>query len=583
MKVSSQIIFLLFMTGVCLGQQDIEQKIRLNQLGFYPHASKMAAVVEPSGSEFYIIDKKNKKVFTGMLRPPVPSPFSGKLISIADFSELTTPGVYQLVIPSMGASYSFDIKEHVFDPLERGVIKAYYYMRVSTGLDEKHAGHWKRTAGHPDNRIVVHASAVSPSRPAGTIISSPKGWYDAGDYNKYIVNSGITMGTLLSAYEDFPAYYKQLSLQIPESSNAIPDILDEALWNLRWMMTMQDPEDGGVYHKLTNEAFDKMIMPDKATKPRFVVQKSTAATLDFAATLAQAARIFESFKTNLPGFADSCRAASIRAWAWAQQHPQVLYDQKEMNKQFDPDISTGEYGDRNVSDEFVWAAAELFATTGDEKYLDHIKIQPGDKEVASWSNVRLLATYTLCRFEKQWPSSFHNMGDQLKRQLIEKADMLVKGIPGNVYQTVMGTSSSDFIWGSNAVAANQSVLLVNAYLLTKNASYLDAALTNLDYILGRNGTGYSYVTGFGDKTPRHPHQRLSEADGLADPLPGWLVGGPNPGRQDKCNYPSAVADEAYIDDVCSYASNEIAINWNAPLVYITGAIEFLEEKFKLKH
>src|SRR5690606_16621024 len=155
--------------------------------------------------------------------------------------------------------------------------------------------------GHPDSQVLVHASAASDKRPEGTVISSARGWYDAGDYNKYIVNSGITMGTLLSGYEDFPEYWNSISLNIPESKNQVPDLLDEVLWNLRWMLTMQDPHDGGVYHKLTNSKFDSMVMPHEATNIRYVVQKSTGATLDFAAVMAQSARVYKKFEAQFPG------------------------------------------------------------------------------------------------------------------------------------------------------------------------------------------------------------------------------------------------------------------------------------------
>ena len=160
---------------------------------------------------------------------------------------------------------------------------------------------------------------------------------------------------------------------------ALPDLLNETLWNLRWMLTMQDPNDGGVYHKLTNAAFDKMVMPDKATTPRYVVQKSTAATLDFAAVMAQSARIFKQFPKELPGLADSCLNAANKAWDWAQKNPNVLYNQNAMNQKFSPKITTGDYGDRNVSDEFIWAASELFVTTQNDSYIKTVNIIPDDK------------------------------------------------------------------------------------------------------------------------------------------------------------------------------------------------------------
>jgi endoglucanase len=129
------------------------------------------------------------------------------------------------------------------------------------------------------------------------------------------------------------------------------------------------------------------------------------------------------------------------------------------------------------------------------------------------------------------------------------------------------------------VATNEGILLIQAYRLSNNRKYLDYALSNMDYVLGRNATGYSFVTGYGHKTPMFPHHRLSEADGIADPIPGLIVGGPNPGQQDGCKtYPSRIPDESYTDSVCSYASNEIAINWNAPAAYLAGALEALYNK-----
>src|SRR5690606_10777762 len=149
-------------------------------------------------------------------------------------------------------------------------------------------------------------------------------WYDAGDYNKYIVNSGITMGTLFSLYEDFPAFVADLEVSIPEQGNSIPDLLDETLWNLRWMLKMQDPADGGVYHKLTAADFEGSIIPAEAKAQRYVVQKSTTASLDYSAVMAQAYRIFQKYEKNLPGLADSCLDASVKAWEWAKQNPDLL-------------------------------------------------------------------------------------------------------------------------------------------------------------------------------------------------------------------------------------------------------------------
>ncbi|MDB5111533.1 MAG: endoglucanase, partial [Mucilaginibacter sp.] len=339
------------------------------------------------------------------------------------------------------------------------------------------------------------------------------------------------------------------------------------------------PEDGGVYNKCTNAAFDKMIMPALATQPRYVVQKGTAATLDFAAVMAQGARIFKKFNKQLPGLADSCMAASVKAWKWALINPDLEYNQTAINKVYEPKITTGAYGDKIFTDEWFWAAAELFATTNKAEYYNILSKQSNNAlTVPSWSNVQMLGYYALLHADVLPFTSSKSTVKILKSRLIGFADNLIAHVNNSAFATIMGQSKSDFIWGSNAVAANQGVILVNAYLLTNNKKYIDNALTNLNYLLGLNATGYCFVTGATNKSPMHPHHRPSIADGIADPIPGLLVGGPNPGMQDGMKYPFSEPEVAYIDMDAAYACNEIAINWNAPLVYLANAAEALQAR-----
>ena len=558
-------------------------RIQLNQVGFYPAAPKLVVVTGKTDATQFAVTSPDGRTtfFTGKLSDEKQSAYSSTLTKLADFSAFQNPGKYVVSVNGVGASYPFQIGDAVFSDIAKTVLKGFYFIRSDMPLEAKYAGKWARAAGHPDTAVLVHPSAASESRPAGTVISSPKGWYDAGDYNKYIVNSGITMGTLLSAYEDFPQYFSKLQVAIPESSNALPDILDEALYNLRWMLTMQDPADGGVYHKLTNAAFDGMVMPGVTKLPRYVVQKGTAATLDFAAVAAQAARIFRKYQKQVPGLADSCLKASVAAWQWAQKNPAVIYSQREINPKYDPDITTGEYGDRSFNDEWLWAAAELFATTKAPNYFEVVKERMHDAaQLPTWGNVAMLGYYTLIRLEKTLPPAASETVAAMKSTVLKMADGFL-AIGGNkAFATVMGQSARDYNWGGNSVAANQGILLLRAWLLTNDKKYLNGALSNLDYILGRNATGYSFVTGVGSKPTMHPHHRPSEVDGVVDPVPGLLAGGPNPGRQDGCRYPFTEPETAYLDDVCSYASNEIAINWQAPAVYLANAVEALKGEWR---
>jgi endoglucanase len=156
-------------------------------------------------------------------------------------------------------------------------------------------------------------------------------------------------------------------------------------------------------------------------------------------------------------------------------------------------------------------------------------------------------------------------------QLMAYCEEAVGAAASSCFQAPYGNNARDFGWGCLAErCCCQAFSLLLADQLLGSDRYRRYALANADYLLGRNATGYCYVTGFGDKSPLHPHHRISAADGIKAPFPGMLVGGPNPGQQDKrdikATYPSAYPDESYIDDAESYASNEIAINWNASLV-----------------
>lgn len=574
------LLVLLLAASLVSFSQNGSERIQLNQVGFFPSAPKIAVLTGKTGAvKFYITSVDGKNIFyTGSLSEEKQSKNSSTVTRIADFSSFNRKGNYIISIPEVGSSYSFKIDKDVFDNVSKTILKAYYFMRSDMPLLSKYAGKWARAAGHPDTMVYIHPSAASEQRSAGTIISSPKGWYDAGDYNKYIVNSGITMATLLSAYEDFPDYFKKLNTNIPESNDAVPDILNEVLYNLRWMLTMQDPNDGGVYHKLTNAAFDGMVMPGVTKAPRYVVQKSTAATLDFAAVMAQASRIFSSFKKQLPHLSDSCLNAATKAWAWAEKNPSVIYDQRKINEKFDPDITTGEYGDHSLNDEWFWCAAEMFTTTKDKKYFSIVNERTKDRVgLPGWNNVAMLGYYTFIRNEKKLNDTL-SIIQAMKDTVVRMADAYLRNQSANAFETVMGGNPREFVWGSNAIAANEGVLLINAYFVIKDKKYINGALSNLDYLLGRNATNYCFVTGIGSKSPMHPHHRPSVSDGVVEPVPGLLAGGPNPGQQDHCSYPFKEPEISYVDSDCAYAANEIAINWNAPMVYLVNALVAIVSK-----
>lgn len=537
-------------------------KIMMNQVGYAPSSTKIALVTNVNSTHFEVIDiTQNKSVLKKRLGPSKLWQDSGLDVQIADFSELNTSGTFLIRVDGIDDSITFEITSNPYKPIHDAALKAYYFNRASAALPVEFAGPWSRQAAHPDTNVKVHTSAATQQRPEGYIISSPKGWYDAGDYNKYIVNSGISTYTLLSAYADFPAFYQQHFGQIPESSNDIPDILDEIKWNLDWMLTMQDPNDGGIYHKLTTLRFEGKKMPHNANAQRYVVKKSTSAALNFAAVMAYASKIYSDIP-QYTAFSEQAKFAALDAWKWALQNPGVTYKNPE-------DVKTGQYDDEFLNDEFKWAAAELFLLTQEESYLRRFEQSKSPLNVPSWSNSSALAHISLLNHGKdQLPSELYQ---QLKVEFIAFADTIVEQHKDSPAQVAMTTP--DYVWGSNGVAMNKSMVLLHAAKYAKDATaYRTAASGLLDYVLGRNPTGYSYVTGFGHKSPMDIHHRQSYADDVVAPIPGFVAGGPHSGRQDGCEYPSAFPAGNYADTWCSYSTNEVTINWNAPFVYVTAAI-----------
>lgn len=549
----------------------VPTKIRLNQLGFLPDAQKIAIVPGVVATSFSILDSTNTQVATGNLTTAATWEPALESVKIADFSSLTQAGNYKIHVAGVDEDTTFTISNTAYNSLNAAAIKALYFNRASIALDATYAGVYARAAGHPDTVVKIHASAATLARPEGTIISAPKGWYDAGDYNKYIVNSGITTYTLLAAFEKFPDYFNSQNINIPESGNSVPDLLNETKWNLDWMLAMQDPNDGGVYHKLTSKGFSGFVMPDQDTSERFVVQKTTAATLDFAAVMAVASRVYANYETVYPGVSAKMLAASKSAYAWAKANPAIYYSQPT-------DVQTGAYGDDNVTDEFAWAAAELYISTQDDTYYTAININNITASIPSWGGVQSLGLISLAHNLNNLTAAADKTA--IKNKLDATAASLVTKKQSSAFSVSL--EKGDFFWGSNSGAMNQAVILLEAYQLDKTKQqYLNTAQSLLDYVLGRNATDYSFVTGFGIKSPLHIHHRPSSADGIAAPIPGFLAGGATLDGTYDCgaaSYPSPLIAKSYLDNECSYSTNEIAINWNAPLIYVSAGIQVLTTK-----
>ena len=558
-------VLLVIIVCACSAAATPTTAIKVDQVGYFPQARKLAFVVaDQTAAEFLLRNARDSSVvLRGQLSPPIFDADSRDRIQIADFSHLQTQGSFYIDVPGVGRSWSFSIGPSVYDRAFYLTMRSFYGQRCGTVVDlgSEFSG-FKHAACHLNGRYHPSSGKSGPRL-------SAKGWHDAGDYGRYIVNSGISTGELLWAWELFGTRIRNVSLDIPESPNALPDILDEIRWNLEWMLTMQD-EDGGVWPKQTSERFADFVMPEHDSLVSYVIgtgkglYKSSAATADFAAVMAIAARVYKPF---VGAFAHECLIAAEKAWAWLQINAAVAFRNPA-------GVLTGEYGDADASDEIVWASAELWRTTKQANYERHFlahyaaQLSPAAAGPPSWQRVGALALWTFVLDQ----AANKQAANVIRRWAVKVADEIVRRTERNGYRVSL--RSNDYVWGSNGVVANYGVQLMIANMITPDARYVEAALENLHYLLGRNTFSLSWVTQVGENPFRHPHHRPSKADGNSDPWPGLLSGGPNRSRQDPAmrKLPELPPARMYLDDWESYATNETAINWNAPLVFVLAAL-----------
>ncbi|HSQ74308.1 MAG TPA: glycoside hydrolase family 9 protein, partial [Bacteroidota bacterium] len=538
--------------------------VGVNQAGYTRLAPKIAILSQYADSVFVVAADSRAvvlRVATGLAG--LGDPATGIDLYSADCSSLVQPGTYFLRTSAGDSSVVFTVGDSVYVPLFRASLKGFYYQRCGMSLSPLHAGDWWHLACHTTTDAAFHATAES----TGTI-ASVGGWHDAGDYGKYIVNAGISVGTLLLAYEYFPGRFRADDLRIPESGNGVPDILDEARFELKWMQTMQ-AASGGVYFNITKTQFESFVMPQNDTGQRYIYRLSSTATGNFAAVMARAARVYHAYDSL---FASSCLSAARQAWSYLLAHPAIVPTGGFTNP---AGTVTGEYGDGNDSDERLWAAAELYLATGDsaahDYFLNSYQTPGVITGTMTWGDVRALAQCTYLRGSRSGINTAAQ--DRIRQSLLSYCTTLVRFRDESGFRAAI--RNADYNWGSNSQVLNNALLLILGRTEGGAEVFAQAALDQLHYVLGVNIHGFSFVTGTGTQATRFPHHRPSGSDGIAAPVPGLLAGGPNRNvSQDPVLAARFAAGtppaRCYVDDQGSYASNEIAINWNAPLVAVAG-------------
>jgi endoglucanase len=587
--------------------EDAPRAIRLNQTGLEAGGPKRAILADPATAPlaWTLLDTQGISVAQGKTRVFGDDAASGEHLHQIDFSAFHTAGDgYRLKVGGT-ESRPFALHAEPDGRLTRAALSFFYQQRASVPIEARFVErpNLARPAGHaPDT-----ATCFDQADERGQVwpgcdytLDASGGWYDAGDQGKYVVNGGISVWTLVNAWERAatlkrPAALKALgdgALALPENANGVPDILDEARFELTFLLAMQVPDgktlrvpvgdqkpidgkliltgidaSGMVHQKIADRHWTALpTAPADDRETRYLYYPTTAATLNLAAVAAQAARVW---KTIDPAFAARCLDAARRGFAAARAHPDIYA--------IGPFTGSGGYGDSDLTDEVYWAAAELYATTGDAEYAKALRASPlflttGD---IGWSSVKTLGTITLALTPNGLkPAEIA----QARANLVASAGKSLADDRSQGY--ALPYAAPGYPWGSNSSVLNRVLVLGLAYDFTGAVAYRDGAVDAMDYVLGRNPLDRSYVTGFGARPMRHPHHRFwahQANPAYPEPPAGVLSGGPN-----STSMGDPVAKDmkglcrpqtCWTDDYRAFTQNEVAINWNAPLVWASAFLD----------
>ncbi|WP_433204430.1 glycoside hydrolase family 9 protein [Dactylosporangium sp. CS-047395] len=547
--------------------------VRVNQVGYLPDGPKRATVISDSAQPlpWQLKDNAGKVVASGESEPRGMDASSGQQTHVVDFSSYRGTGhTYTLEVDGK-ASLPFDLDPKAYRQLSIDALSFYYPQRSGIAIDDAIAPGYGRKAGHTADTPGAGDTKVpcQPGTGCNYTLDVTGGWYDAGDQGKYVVNGGISVAQLMSSYERSPKAAEARGLRLPEHGGKTPDVLAEARWELDFLTKMQvpagEPLAGMAHHKVTDAAWTGLPTdPAADTQQRQLHAPSTAATLNLAAAAAQGARVFEPYDKD---YSKKLLKVAETAYAAAKAHPMM----------YAPDSDStggGAYGDSDVSDEFYWAAAELYITTGQKAYATAVTSSPMHKSDVFAAPFDWRATAALGRLDLATVDNKLADRDRVRQSVVDGADRYLKTMDGQAYGQPYAPAAG-YDWASNSQILNNLAVVGTAFDLTGKAKYRDGVLSGLDYILGRNALNQSYVTGYGEKASKNQHSRwyAHQLDPkLPNPPRGTLAGGPNSQLQDEVASAALKGCKpqlCYMDDIQSWSTNELTINWNASLAWVS--------------
>jgi endoglucanase len=542
--------------------------IKVNQVGYLPEARKVVYVGNYLGDlgempvmarKAVLVAEDNRVVHEMSLtrRPEgdlfrvagTLKPFSGEEVWVGDFSSVTDSGRYCVLVPGIGRSDWFEIGPRVYNEVYYHTARTFYYQRSGTAIEEKYAGKWARPASHTaparyhnsvrDLSGKLYDPEIEPE--IGGPIDLSGGWYDAADYNKYTHSAAEAVNCLLSFYELAPERFAGEGLNIPESGNGVPDLLDQVKWELDWLAKMVSA-NGAVFNKCSFPGF-AFMMPQERTEDMWATMKTTRDTAYACAALAKGARVFREAEVFPEAVALYEQKARL-AWACLLKHPESYPLPSEEVSLYElqhprgdgiicPDIRTGPYyqepDDRMAR---AWAALEIYLLMDDEAALKTFYAL-----VDGRSDEPLLKDIENMVVDRWWHGGSYPLRYYpLMKENRLVAQAFVRGIRRVTaayqdgydtwrYKTSMKSTLTSANFGGFSMSTRWATYYLLFYELLGEERYLDLARQNLDVTLGANPLSISFITGIGTRSPLFPHCKLSHFDGIDEPIPGYSIYG----------------------------------------------------------
>ncbi|WP_339843405.1 glycoside hydrolase family 9 protein [Paenibacillus sp. FSL W7-1088] len=553
--------FTVWLNQIKLTSPDKEKAfpaIKVNQVGFRNSSEKYAYVSgfeddfnATPGTQFQVKRVSDDTVaYSGQLLLVKDYDIdSGERVLKAVFTDLTEPGDYYITVDANGIakSLNFKIGSEVFKPLLADAARYYYYQRSGTALDPEFALGFPRADKTPMDSAAPFESNSAVTRDV------TKGWFDAGDKGKYVSDGALAVMTLLWSSELYPESYTDNQFNIPESGNGVPDILDEARWEVEWILKMQDPVSGGFYAKVesTNDDDNMRVIRDKSGNVTNL--RPTNDTAIAVASLAHASIVYSSYD---PEFADQCLEAAKSAWTYLEQNPDNV---KGPTRSYETDSD---------KESRLTASASLFRATGEAQYNEYfLNNYTQSKNIFENSEADSAGLWNYAFF--YYMKASHPNVDAAKWYKDEFTIWLNKGL--NRYKQSAWNNTifeGNYYWGSNNIIMGTGTeALIGSTILGINTKTVNnMALSALNYILGANPLRKSFVTGYGEDSLKTVYGIFNH-DLRPDVPKGFIPLGPN--RYNNTGI-SIFPAKNYMDSATEWTTNEHSIGSASNLVFITA-------------